>query len=317
MNKPKNPKSLYQVAAYGGGMLLIVFIVLSLLPIRVRATAQSPQQNTLSPWVLQWKDEFNATTRSGVSTKWIYDTGTQYPWPNCPSNWGTGEEETATQSLSNVYQNGAGKLVIKAVRRPDGKWYSGRIETKRLNFQAPAGGAMAVEARIQVPQFSNNEEAQGYWPAFWMLGAPFRANQNCTLWPGVGEIDIMENRSNESITHVTLHCDMAPGGECNEFSGVGGVTNMDRGPFHVYRVELDKSVSPQEIRWYLDGQKFFTITSSQFSAEVWDAATHHGFFILLDMAMGGGFPGGSTPGTRSGGRMLVDYVRVYYANPTP
>ena len=270
-------------------------------------------------FVLQWRDDFTGTAGTGVSaSSWLYDTGTSYP--GGPANWGTGEVETMTSATTNVYQDGASHLVIKAVSGSSG-WTSGRIESKRTDFQPPAGGVMRVEARIQLPNLTG-AAAQGYWPALWMLGAPYRGNY--WNWPGVGEIDVMENVNGVNTDYATLHCGVYQGGPCKEPSGLGGSTpggspTLQSG-FHTFAVEIDFSTSPEEIRWYLDGVIFKTITASDLNdATAWADAVHHGFFVILDLAMGGGWAGAPTASTASGGAMLVDYVAVYYkaAPPAP
>ncbi len=266
-------------------------------------------------WQLIWSDEFKGAGGSGVNTsQWIYDTGTGYQCSGCPSNWGTGEVETMTGSTANVYQDGKGHLAIVPLLS-NGSWTSGRIETQRTNFAAPAHGKLAVEASIQQPNIAGNA-ALGYWPAFWMLGAPFRGNY--LNWPSVGEIDVMEDINGLSSEFATLHCGTFPNDACNESIGIGSGLRKCSGcqsAFHTYRIEYDRSISPEQIRWYLDGAKIFTVSSNQVDATTWNNALHHGFFIILDVAMGGGFPaafgGGPTSSTASGVPMLVDYVRVY------
>jgi beta-glucanase (GH16 family) len=281
-----------------------------------------------SGWNLVWSDEFNGNTAhntqpgTGVDTsQWTYDIG--------QGVWGTGEIESMTNTTSNVYQEG-GNLVIKALKDaaqangPDKGWTSGRIETVREDFGAPAGGAVAFEASIQDPNLSG-PAAAGYWPAFWMLGTPFRHG---VAWPGTGEIDAMENVDGQNTEYGTLHCGTAPGGPCNEFNGRGGHTpcalTTCQEAFHTYRVEIDRSASPEQIRWYLDGQVFWHVSSTDpgMDATTWANAVDHPFFIIFDLAMGGGFPdafsGGSTTpttDTQAGGAMRVDYVRVYTMNP--
>ncbi len=119
----------------------------------------------------------------------------------------------------------------------------------------------------------------------------------------------------------TLHCGTSPGGPCNETTGIGSGQHACSGcqtGYHTYRLEFDKSVSPQQLRWYLDGVNYFTVNANQVDATTWANATNHGFFVIFDVAMGGGFPaafgGGPTGSTASGIPMNVDYVRVYYAN---
>ncbi len=278
-------------------------------------------------WTEVWSDEFNGAAGTQPSTtNWLYDTGTCYP--GCPAaNWGTGEVESMTTSPSNVHEDGNGHLVITAINS-GGSWTSGRIETQLTNFAAPAGGEMAVEASIQQPNVTTTN-GLGYWPAFWMLGSAFRGVY--TNWPSIGEIDAMEDVNGMSSEFGTLHCGVDPGGPCNETTGYGSgkypASGLQTG-FHTYRVEVDRSVSPEQIRWYLDGVNFFTAYSNNpgMDPTTWANAVDHSFFIIFDLAMGGGFPnafgGGPTGATVSGASMLVDYVRVYTtsgstATPTP
>ena len=276
-------------------------------------------------WNQIWADDFNGAANTGVNTSnWLYDTGTGYGCSGCPSGWGTGEVETMTNSTSNVYQDGSGHLVIKAINS-GGNWTSGRIETQNTSFAAPVGGELAVEASIQQPNVSGAAGA-GYWPAFWMLGSAFRGVY--TNWPGIGEVDIMEDINGLSSEFGTLHCGTDPGGPCNETTGLGSGQRACSGcqtAYHTYRVEIDRSVSPEQIRWYLDGTNFFTISANQVDATTWANAVDHSFFIILNLAMGGAFPaafgGGPTSATQSGASMNVDYVHVFTANgnvtPTP
>lgn len=271
---------------------------------------------TSTPLTLIWSDEFNGAAGTGVNRDdWIYDLGTGYP--GGPPNWGTGEIEVMTDDPANVYQDGKGHLAIKPLQDSDTlAWTSGRIETQRDDFAAPAGGKLVIEASIQQPNVSG-DAAAGYWPAFWSLGAPFRGNY--LNWPGIGEIDFLEDINGRSSVFGTLHCGTvdAPN-PCHEYSGLGSGEVACPGcqtGFHRYRVELDDGVEPAELRWYLDGKQYFTVKSNEVDPTTWDNATNHGFFLILNVSMGGGFPGafggGPTDATVSGVPMLVDYVRVY------
>jgi hypothetical protein len=277
-------------------------------------------------WSLAWSDDFSGPANTGLNTSdWLYDIGTGYP--GGAPNWGTGEIETMTSSTANVSTDGAGHLAIKPIRDSSGRWTSGRIETQRTDFAAPAGGRLRVEATLQQPNVSG-AAAAGYWPAFWMLGAAARP-VGATNWPGIGEWDIMEDINGRSSEFGTLHCGTSPGGPCNENTGLGSGERACTGcqaAFHNYAVEYDRSVSPETLRWFLDGVNFFSLNSTQVDATTWNNATHHGFFIIFDVAIGGGFPaafgGGPTGSTASGVPMLVDYVAVYTSggsttSPTP
>ena len=197
--------------------------------------------------------------------------------------------------------DGTGNLRITPQRGAAGNWTSGRIETKRTDFQPPAGGKLRVEARIQMPDVSG-AAAAGYWPAFWMLGAPFRGN--FWNWPGVGEFDVMENVNGINNEWATMHCGVAPGGPCNEFTGIGGQRACGgtpcQGGFHTYTMEWDRSVSPEVVRFSLDGAQFHQVSAANMDPATWAAATGHGFFLILNVAMGGAFPAalGGGPTTR-------------------
>jgi beta-glucanase (GH16 family) len=266
-----------------------------------------------SSWRLVWSDEFNGTQGSGVNpTKWLYDKGKSY-CKGCPKNWGTGEIEIMTDSTDNVYQDGAGHLVIKPIKNSNSSWTSGRIETQLTNFQPPKNGAMAVEASIQLPGVSG-EEAKGYWPTFWMMGASFRGNYHNS--PEAGEIDIMENINGLNTVQGTFHCGTKTEGPCKETRGIGGdfsgLLPSLQNAFHSYRMEFDKSTNPEQLRFYIDNINYFTVFSNQIDAKTWKEATNHGFFIILNVAIGGGWSGKPTDKTKSGQPMLIDYVRVYY-----
>ncbi|MFD2767262.1 carbohydrate-binding protein [Micromonospora eburnea] len=283
----------------------------------VSMTAHAAVPPPPSGWSLVWSDDFTGAAGTlPSSANWIIDTGTSYP--GGPANWGTGEIQTYTSNTANLSQDGAGNLRITPLRDGAGRWTSARIETVRTDFKPPAGGVLALEGRIQMPNVTG-AEAAGYWPAFWALGSPYRGNyQN---WPGVGEFDIMENVNGINSVWGVLHCGVAPGGPCDEFNGIGSSRACPGGTcqsaFHTYRFEWDASVSPQQLRWYVDGQLFHSVSQSQVGTYWGQMTSHGGYFLLLNVAMGGGFPNGvagtttPTSATVSGRPMLVDYVAVY------
>ncbi|PWU49535.1 1,3-beta-glucanase [Micromonospora globispora] len=284
----------------------------------VTMTAHAAVPPPASGWSLVWSDDFaGAAGTLPSSANWIIDTGTSYP--GGPANWGTGEIQTYTSNTANLSQDGAGNLRITPLKDAAGRWTSARIETVRTDFKPPAGGVLALEGRIQMPNVTG-AQAAGYWPAFWALGSPYRGNyQN---WPSIGEFDVMENVNGLNQVWGTLHCGYAPGGPCNEYNGLGNTVpcpgSTCQSAFHTYRFEWDASVSPQVLRWYVDGQLFHTVSQSQVGDPYWGQMTDHpGYFLLLNVAMGGSFPSGvagySTPtgATVSGRPMLADYVAVY------
>lgn len=243
-------------------------------------------------WKLFWSDEFNGVKGSRVDTKiWKHDLG--------GGGWGNNELEFYTNKTKNTYQDGTGNLVIKAIKETtkDACWYgdcdytSGRILTKGT-LERQYG---RFEARIRIPK------GQGLWAAFWMLGS----NIGTTNWPTCGEIDILENIGKEPKTvHGTIH---GPG-----YSGAHGIgmpysSDQDFSDgFHVYAVEWER----EAIRWYVDGILYQTRTPKDLpegSKWVYD----HGFFIILNLAVGGGWPGNPDSSSVFPQSMKVDYVRVY------
>jgi hypothetical protein len=266
---------------------------------------------------LTWADDFTGAANTGLNTDvWRYDAG-------AGANFGTGEIETTTTSTANVYQDGQGHLVLKALHTgsdPNAGWTSGRVETQADGWGAPAGGVVRIESSLQQPNV-NTGNGLGYWPAFWMVGSPLRVG---IPWPGSGEVDMMENINGHDSVFSTLHCGgLAPNpNPCNEYTGIGSGERACAGcktGYHQYAVEIDRSVSPEQIRFYLDGANFFTIISSQVDATTWNNAVHHNFTPIYDLAIGGQFPaafgGGPTAATISGGQMNVDYLAVYNKAP--
>ncbi|HZC25409.1 MAG TPA: glycoside hydrolase family 16 protein [Actinopolymorphaceae bacterium] len=260
-----------------------------------------------SGWRRVWTDAFDGGAGSRVdASRWAYDVG-----PG--ANFGTGEIETATDSTDNVFQDGQGNLVIRALGS-DRTWTSGRIRTTQF-FGAPAGGIMRVSASIKQPDPASG---LGYWPAFWMLGPGD--------WPMTGEIDILEDVNARSQVASTFHCGVYPAGPCNEPIGISSgllPCASCQTSFHTYAVVVDRrNPGHERIRWYLDGTQTFAVEQSQVPAATWTSAVDHGFAIILDLAIGGGFPDGvcgcstPTPDTSSGGALEVGYVAVDMKQPT-
>ncbi|GAB4003591.1 hypothetical protein GCM10029992_45930 [Glycomyces albus] len=286
-------------------------------------TSAGAQPQASQEWDLVWADEFDGPAGQLPSAdNWRFDIGHSYP--GGPANWGTGEIAYHTDDPANISLDGDGHLNITALRDGSGNWTSARIETERANFRAPEGGSMRIEGSLRLPQVTG-EAALGYWPAFWALGSPYRGNY--WNWPGIGEYDIMENVNGEGTVHGVLHCGTAPGGPCNEFNGLGAATTCGgscHSGFHTYAFEWDDSGSTGELRWYADGQLFHTVRESDLPADTWaDMTEHAGYFILLNLAVGGAFPDGvsgiTTPtgATEPGHSLLVDYVRVYTSGGSP
>jgi beta-glucanase (GH16 family) len=261
------------------------------------AEAQAPQSAT-SIWKMVWSDEFNGPNGSPVdSSKWVAETG--------GGGWGNNELEYYTNRLENASQQD-GNLVIKVLQEK----YVGSGDTARnyssarLKTQGKFSQAYGrFEARIKIPR------GQGIWPAFWMLGDDI----DKPGWPDCGEIDIMENIGKEpSLVHGTIH---GPG-----YSGANGIGSPYALPgdqrfaddFHAFAVEWE----PDVIRFYVDDHLYETRTAAELpkgAKWVYD----HPFFVLLNVAVGGGWPGNPDATSVFPQTMLVDYVRVYARASSP
>jgi beta-glucanase (GH16 family) len=259
-----------------------------------RATDGGDAGDAGDGWSLVWADEFNAADGTGPDPAyWSNETG--------GTGWGNQEREFYTAGSANAEQR-SGSLWITARREtPAGStcWYgpcqytSARLVT-RGHFTQRYG---RFEASIQIPR------GQGLWPAFWMLGDDIGS----AGWPTCGEIDIMENIGREPArVHGTIH---GPG-----YSGAGGLGAPDDLPdggafadgFHVFAVEWE----PTAVRWLVDGHVYETRTPADLPAGTrW--VFDHPFFLLLNVAVGGGWPGDPDGTTTFPQTMRVDYVRVY------
>ena len=277
---------------------------------------------TADGWTTLLDDDFAGPAGARPNPAlWQYDVGTCYQ-PCVANHWGTGEVETMTDSTANVRLDGHGALEIVPTRNGStGTWSSGRIESRGDGFAAPAGGILRISATIALPHVSG-AAATGYWPAFWTLGAGLRQGSTtgtgAATWPGVGELDAMENVNGLPSVLGTMHCGITPGGPCDEPTGLGSGAypcQACTSGFHTYTVEIDRSVSPEQVRWYIDGTLYHQVSANRMDAATWDAAVHHGVFLILDLAVGGSLPGaygGAAPtaATQPGNPMLVQQVTV-------
>jgi beta-glucanase (GH16 family) len=258
----------------------------------VKASVTPPPSPTLPGWTLVWSDEFNLPDGSSPdAAKWNLVTG------------GNGFGNAELESYTNRPQNAeiqSGNLVITALKESytGADMVSHDYTSARLNSSNNFAQAYGrFEARIRIPY------GQGIWPAFWLLGSDLSTK----AWPTCGEIDIMENIGREpSIVHGTIHGPGYSGGK-----GIGSPFSFPDGrkfadDFHVYAVEW----SPNQIKFFVDDNLYATRTPADLPAGtkwVYD----HPFFILLNLAVGGKWPGNPDATTVFPQQMLVDYVRVY------
>jgi Carbohydrate binding module (family 6)/F5/8 type C domain/Ricin-type beta-trefoil lectin domain/Putative Ig domain len=281
--------------------------------VAVLATGPQARADTVPPppsgWTTVFGDNFAGAANSAPSSaNWFYDIGTGY---------GTGETEQTTNSTSNVYLDGNGHLVLKAINN-GGTWTSGRIESTRDDFQAPPGGKLEMTASIEQP---NPAAGLGYWPAFWALGSPMRAGGG---WPASGEIDMMEDVNGLNEASQTLHDSAGSSGHALIACPASGSTCQTG--YHTYSVIIDRTnTSAESMQFLMDGTVESTITEASVGTTAWQQAIDHGFFIIFDLAMGGNYPNGicncttPTSATTSGASMSVAYVAVYEqgGNSTP
>jgi beta-glucanase (GH16 family) len=242
-------------------------------------------------WTLTWSDEFDGPDGSGVdSSKWVHDVG--------GGGWGNKEREYYTDGTANAVIQG-GDLVITA--GPDGAsqescWY-GQCQYTSARLNSSNGFSQQYgrfEARIQIPL------GQGLWPAFWLLGN----NIGNVGWPACGEIDIMENIGKQPGTaYGSLHA--------QGYNATAGYTLMGQAKlgdaFHRYAIEWE----PTAIRFYVDDQLYETHAPSDATGGGGKWAFDQPFFIILNVAVGGNWPGDPDSTTTFPQTMKVDWVRVY------
>lgn len=282
-------------------------------------SATPPADSPGYDWQLVWRDDFEGRAGSPVNTSaWLHDVGTCYP--GCPAeNWGTGEIGVATASTRNVALDGKGHLLITPVRdaADPTKWTTGRIETRRSDFRAEKGGALRVEARMALPQVSG-AQAKGLWSAFWMLGSTFRDKYRDDS--GAGDVDIMEHINADPEIIGTAHCNPPNGDPCNEIPDHVGLAGQTTCPpagclsgFHTYGVELHREVTPERMDWTVDGKVYHSIRADQpgMDEASWKLIVDRSFFIILNVSVGGSWPGQPTLETASGKPLVVDFVAVW------
>jgi beta-glucanase (GH16 family) len=225
-------------------------------------------------WQLVWQDNFD----NSIGPDWVFETGA--------GGWGNNELEYYRQENATIEN---GQLVITAKKENFGgaAYTSSRMKTQgRKSWRYGK-----IEARIAMPSFS------GSWPAFWMLGS----NIGSVGWPACGEIDIMEHVNTDGDIHGTVHWADVNG----NYASYGNAKATSVTAYHTYSIEW----TPAYIRWFVDGAQYNEINilnnaggTDEFQKD---------FFILLNFAVGGNWPGFNIDQNAFPAKYYVDYVRVY------
>jgi beta-glucanase (GH16 family) len=227
-------------------------------------------------WKLCWFDEFDSTAIN--SNKWTFDLGDK--------GQGNNELQYYTNLIDNAIVKNGNLMIIAKKETYDGKRFtSARLKTEGLKSFTYG----KIEARIKLPL------GKGLWAAFWLLGE----NINEVGSPKCGEIDIMEHINSEKIIYATMHW------EADKYAYYGTNIECDVTQYHIYSVEWDRDL----IKWLIDGEKFWEgkISNNINGTEEF----HKPFFLIINMAVGGNWPGIPDKKTVFPDTMFVDYVRVY------
>ena len=231
-------------------------------------------------WQLVWSDEFNGS----ISPDWVFETG--------GGGWGNNELEYYRRENATVEN---GNLVITAKREDFGGYHYTSARMKTQGTKSWTYGRM--EARIKLPV------KQGTWPGWWMLGS----NISSVGWPASGELDIMEQINTGNTVYGTAHWQAANGSQAD----YGNSLVTTPGDYHVYAIEWDAD----DIKWFVDGTQYhiMQITGGTGNTQ----AFSKDFFLLLNMAVGGNWPGFTIDDGSLPAKMYVDYVRVYQKGAAP
>ncbi|MEM6343769.1 MAG: family 16 glycosylhydrolase [Bacteroidota bacterium] len=231
---------------------------------------------------LVWSDEFDGSSLN--ESDWTYELGDGCDKGLC--GWGNNELQNYTNDVSNLKIED-GRMTITA-RDDNNQYTSARIITqKKQEFQFGR-----IDARAKMPK------GQGIWPAIWLLGT----NIDEVSWPMCGEIDIMEIVGHEpDVTHGTVHFDDS--GYKTSTSSYTLVGSDFSDEFHVYSIVWDRNI----MTWYIDNIPFKTFRKDNIGTYPFNQP----FFFILNVAVGGNWPGNPDGSTSFPQEMVVDYVRIF------
>jgi beta-glucanase (GH16 family) len=238
----------------------------------------------------------------------------------CPPNsktWNVGldihvnnEVQDYRDSNMNIQLSGGETVQLVPWKDDDGKWTSGRLETKESWTPQP-GKKLQVQGELRV---GANAAKQGVWPAMWLLGDAVRHG---TPWPLCGELDIFEQVNGLMEGYGTVHCGTENGGPCDEPNGRTKTIPIPNNEFHTWGITIDrtsKSWETESITWHMDGAPYHVLTGADLGDEqVWTTLAHAPYYMIINVAIGGNWPGPPTDDTEDGyGAMLeANYVAVY------
>ena len=259
------------------GLLLLLILGAGVLP----ATPK------LNQWRLVWADEFEYNGLPDPA-KWRYDVGGH--------GWGNKELQYYTERRKENARVENGSLIIEA--RKDG-WEGHEYTSARLVSKGKGDWTYGrFEARAKLPS------GRGTWPAIWMLPTGWEYGS----WPNSGEIDIMELLGHEpNVVHGTLHY----GDRQKRHQSKGQSFKLEKGTFaddfHVFRLDWE----PKQVRWYVDGKLYQTQSEWHTRDAPFPAPFDQRFHLILNVAVGGNWPGNPDEKTQFPQAMVVDWVRVY------
>lgn len=273
--------------------------ILPLLPSLV-AAIRPPNVDGMK---MTWFEDFEGPAGSLPSTK---------VWNIMDAIDTNNEVQKYTHSNENLQISGGGTIQFVPRKSAAGQWTSGRIESKESWTPQP-GKVMMVSANILVGG-NLAVTKQGMWPAFWLLGDAIRHG---TEWPQCGEIDIFEQVNGLATGHGTLHCGSGQGGPCHETTGLSGTVPMPLVGFHTWSVKIDLTNADwraQTISFQVDGANFYTVSGADLNdGPVWSTLAHSPLYMILNVAVGGDWPGTPNAATLGGyGAMMeVQWAAVY------
>lgn len=241
---------------------------------------------------LTWADEFNLTRLDTGNWNYLYGTG----YEDNGNGWGNNELQYYRSENTTVAD---GMLTITALKQAhEGSEYTSSRLTTDDKREITYG---RIDTRAKLPI------GQGIWPAIWMLGAKFPAEQG---WPAAGEIDIMEFLGHmPNRLHGTVHYGSGPGENYRYKSFNLDVPGSEplSDDFHLYSIDWRRDT----IDWLFDGERYgrFTASDAAESGQAYPFNAPH--YLLLNLAVGGNWPGEPDSTTVFPQEFVIDYVRIY------